>query len=100
MNLSIRVLGKIIIGIFLLFFSVQEMQAQTLETEADPKTMKGHALYKQMKIYDSKYGPSDKKPKAPGDRAADRINYEFNKLKNPFTGQIPIKYQRFGIRVF
>ena len=64
--------------------------AQSPDKQTDPKApLKGQALYKQMKIYDSKYGVLDQKPKSPGDRALDRWAYEFNKLKNPFSGLIP-----------
>ncbi|MFS4468894.1 T9SS type A sorting domain-containing protein [Maribacter sp. 2210JD10-5] len=72
----------------LLTFSVQA-QKQNLKTTADNGPKKGHALYKKTKIYDSKSGPVGAKPKAVGDRALDRWEYEHSLLKNPYTNKIP-----------
>jgi len=82
-----NVFGSILVT-GLLFFSVHAT-AQNLKTTADDGPVKGHELYKNAKIYDSKSGPVGAKPKAFGDRAMDRWNYEFGLLKNPFTGEIP-----------
>ncbi len=49
----------------------------------------GHALYKRSKLYDSKSGVTSNKRQIIGDKAADRIAYEFELLKNPTTGKIP-----------
>ncbi len=63
-----------------------------MKTTHDPKVNKGHQLYKQTKIYDNnaKAG-SETKPQPVGDRASDRVDYEFNMVKNPYTGKIPEK---------
>jgi len=63
--------------------------SQNFKSAADDAPKKGHALYKQTKIYDSKSGPVDVKPKAFGDRAIDRWNYEKLLLRDPYTKEIP-----------
>ena len=64
--------------------------AQQPKPQHEPSQVpKGHALYKQTKIYDSRTGVSEKEPKAVRDRALDRIQYEYEMLKNPYTGKIP-----------
>jgi photosystem II stability/assembly factor-like uncharacterized protein len=64
-------------------------QQPTIEEDPNQNLQKGHKLYKQSKIYDSKSGAIESKPKAVGDKASDRIEYEFNMLKDPYTGKIP-----------
>lgn len=79
---------KSFLAIALALFTVQSTLAQDQTTiKQTPK--KGHALYKQSKIYDSKSGPTGVKPKSVGDRALDRVNYEQRMLQNPVTKQIP-----------
>ncbi len=70
------------------FFSIAV--SQQLKSTHDPNANKGHQLYKQNKIYDNnaKSG-SEKVPRPVGDKASDRFEYEFNMLKNPYTGEIP-----------
>ncbi|NHF58856.1 T9SS type A sorting domain-containing protein [Flavobacteriaceae bacterium TP-CH-4] len=63
--------------------------AQELKTTHEDAPQKGHALYKQSKIYDSKTGPTGEKPKAVGDRAIDRWKFEQKQLRNPYTKTIP-----------
>lgn len=64
--------------------------SQQLKTTHDPKKTKGHELYKKTKIYDNSGKQlSEKRPRPVGDKAADRAEYEFNKIKNPFTGKVP-----------
>ncbi|MFC5047654.1 T9SS type A sorting domain-containing protein [Aquimarina hainanensis] len=64
--------------------------AQQLKTQADQQPItKGHSLYKASKLYDSKSGPVETKISRVGDRALDRMEYEFNLLKNPYSGKIP-----------
>ncbi|WP_378185991.1 T9SS type A sorting domain-containing protein [Aquimarina sp. W85] len=76
--------------VFLLLLVGYTAVAQTLKTKADPQsTPRGHQLYKQSKLYDSNTGAIEGAPRAVGDRALDRIEYEFNRLKDPNTGQIP-----------
>ncbi len=63
---------------------------QTKNFEADPSQLhKGHTLYKQSKIYDSKSGAKETKIKRVGDKAIERMEYEFGRLKDPNTGKIP-----------
>ncbi|WP_298314633.1 T9SS type A sorting domain-containing protein [uncultured Aquimarina sp.] len=66
-------------------------QTQQLKTSADEKTNKGHQLYKQTKMFDSKKGSTD--PRTPlqrqADNAMERSEFEFMRLKNPITGKIP-----------
>ncbi len=73
----------------LLFLVAFQSNAQDLKTTHDEAPQKGHALYKQSKIYDSETGPTGVKPKAVGDRAMDRWNYEQGLLRNPYTKEIP-----------
>ncbi|WP_291865411.1 T9SS type A sorting domain-containing protein [Maribacter sp.] len=74
----------------MLLFSVTFYSySQQLKKSHDDAPQKGHALYKQSKIYDNKTGPVGIKPRATGDRAMDRWNYEQKMLRNPFTKTIP-----------
>ncbi|MEM6895008.1 MAG: T9SS type A sorting domain-containing protein [Bacteroidota bacterium] len=82
--LPIRVLFSIALGLFLL-----PLSAQDLKRSADDGPQKGHNLYKQSKLYDSKSGPVGAKPKAVGDRAMDRLAFELRQLRDPATGKIP-----------
>ncbi len=63
--------------------------AQDLKKTHDDAPQKGHNLYKQSKLYDSKTGPVGAAPKAVGDRAEDRMAYEFRQVQDPFTKKIP-----------
>ena len=63
--------------------------AQELKRTHDDAPQKGHNLYKQSKLYDSKKGPVGAKPKAIGDRALDRLAYEFRLLQDPVSKRIP-----------
>ena len=73
----------------LLVFITAQTNAQDLKTTHNDAPQRGHALYKQSKIYDSKTGPVGVKPKAVGDRAMDRWLYEQRQLQDPFTKEIP-----------
>ncbi|MEP4095016.1 T9SS type A sorting domain-containing protein [Reichenbachiella sp.] len=64
------------------------VNGQNLKTHADQHP-RGHALYKQSKLFDSRTGPVESKPTAVGDNAIDRITFEYNRLKNPYTGKMP-----------
>jgi len=66
-------------------------QTQQLKTSADEKTNKGHQLYKQTRMFDSKKGATDSKTplERQADNAVERSAYEFMRLKNPSTGKIP-----------
>ena len=79
----------LVILIFTLIFA-QSSFSQQLKRSHDESVKKGHQLYKQTKIYDnsSKSG-SETKPRPVGDKALDRIQHEFNMLKNPYTQKIP-----------
>ena len=50
---------------------------------------KGHQKYKRGKLYDSKIGAFTNTPTVAPDKAADRVNYELDLIKNPYTGKIP-----------
>ncbi|TAI47739.1 T9SS type A sorting domain-containing protein [Flagellimonas allohymeniacidonis] len=63
--------------------------AQQLKRTHDDAPQKGHNLYKQSKLYDSKKGPVGAKPKAIGDRALDRLAYEARLLQDPVSKRIP-----------
>lgn len=71
------------------FLLLSGAQAQNLKKTHDDAPQKGHDLYKQSKIYDSKKGPVGAKPKAVGDRAMDRLAYEYRQVQDPFTKKIP-----------
>ncbi|NAY91838.1 T9SS type A sorting domain-containing protein [Muricauda sp. JGD-17] len=83
-------LSKPLFSFFACFFLfIYGFQAQELKRTHDDSPQKGHNLYKQSKIYDSKKGPVGVTPKAPGDRALDRLAYEFRQTQDPFTKRIP-----------
>ncbi|MEX0360926.1 MAG: WD40/YVTN/BNR-like repeat-containing protein [Allomuricauda sp.] len=69
--------------------SFSGLQAQNLKKTHDDAPQKGHNLYKQTKIYDSKQGPVGVTPKPIGDRALDRMAYEHRQVQDPFTKKIP-----------
>ncbi|WP_075343533.1 T9SS type A sorting domain-containing protein [Tenacibaculum agarivorans] len=76
----------------LLVFSIgSTLQAQKLQTSADPKTLKKNQVYRNQKMFDSKTGATDAKtpPQRQADNAIERANFEFERLKNPTTGEIP-----------
>ncbi|WP_299213128.1 T9SS type A sorting domain-containing protein [uncultured Aquimarina sp.] len=66
-------------------------QTQQLKTSADEKSNKGHQLYKQTRMFDSKKGSTDSKTplQRQADNAVERSEFEFMRLKNPTTGKIP-----------
>ncbi|SEK75045.1 Por secretion system C-terminal sorting domain-containing protein [Aquimarina amphilecti] len=66
-------------------------QVQQLKTTADEKPNKGHQLYKQTKMFDSKKGSTDAKTplERQADNAIERSQFELMRLKNPVTGKIP-----------
>lgn len=72
--------------VFLCAYSIGH--GQNFKEQADPHP-RGHALYKQSKLFDSKSGPVESAPRAVGDNAMDRMTYEYNRLKNPYTGKMP-----------
>ncbi len=77
------------LGVAALFITADTF-GQQLKTQSDHKRPQaGHKLYKQSKIFDSNVGATGERPPAPGDRATDRWQFEFEKLKNPLTGKIP-----------
>ncbi len=73
----------------LLFLVAFQSNAQDLKSAHDDAPQKGHALYKQSKIYDSKTGPVGARPTAVGDRAMDRWLFEKRQTQNPLTKEIP-----------
>ncbi|WP_430908768.1 T9SS type A sorting domain-containing protein [Maribacter sp. 2-571] len=78
---------RLVLGLFCCF--AISSYSQDLKTTQDDAPQKGHALYKQSKIYDSKTGATGVRPPRQGDRALDRIAYERRMLQNPYTKQIP-----------
>ena len=83
-------LSKLLLCLFACFSLITYgVQAQELKTTHDDSPQKGHSIYKQSKIYDSKTGPVGAKPKAPGDRALDRLAFEFRQTQDPYTKRIP-----------
>lgn len=66
-------------------------QTQQLKTTADEKPNKGHQLYKQTKMFDSKKGSTDAKTplERQADNAIERSEFDLMRLKNPVTGKIP-----------
>ena len=81
---------RILFTLIFLFTFIFIGYTQQLKRTHDKNFNKGHQLYKQAKIYDNttKSG-SETRPRAVGDRAQDRMEYEFRKLKNPYTNKIP-----------
>ncbi len=71
--------------------TVSAVQAQKIKglKKSPSQNFQPASLYKQSKIYDSKSGATEQKPTAVGDKALDRMVYEFNRLKDPKTGKIP-----------
>jgi len=90
MKLTLPYAAKYVAIFVLLSVFSYNVYGQQLKTTHDPKANKGHQLYKQTKIYDNnaKAG-SETKPQPVGDKASDRNEYEFNRLKNPYTSKIP-----------
>ncbi len=80
-------------GLFIFFWGVllaMPFQIKAQKSRPAFNNIQGHNLYKQAKLYDSEKGAIGGKPIPVGDRAADRINYEFELLKDPNTGKIPV----------
>lgn len=91
MKTTLRLNFKWVVALCLTVIFTLPVLAQQPTIEEDPKQkmQKGHKLYKQSKIYDSKSGAKESAPTPVGDRALDRVEYEINLLKNPYTGKIP-----------
>ncbi|WP_378180389.1 T9SS type A sorting domain-containing protein [Aquimarina sp. SS2-1] len=66
-------------------------QTQQLHTSAQQQPVKGHQLYKQTKMFDSKKGSTNTKTplQRQADNAQERAAYELMRLKDPNTGKIP-----------
>ncbi|TCI93494.1 T9SS type A sorting domain-containing protein [Tenacibaculum sp. M341] len=66
--------------------------AQQLKTQADLKQMKKSQVYKNQKMFDSKTGATDSKTpiERQADNAVERAKYEFERLRDPKTNQIPL----------
>jgi hypothetical protein len=60
---------------------------------------KGHQKYKRGKLYDSKIGALTNTPTVAPDKAADRINYEFDLIKNPYTGESSKKHKKIRTKI-
>ena len=80
---------KFFVFLFGLALTSTSLTAQKLQKNYNGNLQKGHVLYKNSKIYDSKTGPTGVKPKRVGDRAMDRWVYEKGMLQNPYTKEIP-----------
>ncbi len=84
-----RLTTKFCLGVAGLMISFVAYGQQLKTSAGKDQAIKGHALYKQSKIYDSQLGPVGDRPPASADRAMDRVQYEFELLKDPNTGKIP-----------
>lgn len=83
---------KVVLGLSLLSTGICLWgQQQPVSHKVSPS--KGHALYKQTKIYDSQNGARVSKPHSVGDKAEDRFRYDFERFRNPITGKIPENIQ-------
>ena len=80
---------RLFIALSIVLFTGHFTNAQKLNPPQKGTPQKGHALYKQAKIYDSQTGATGARPTAVGDRALDRISYEQRLLQNPKTKEIP-----------
>ncbi len=90
MKLTLPSATKYVAILVLLSVFSYSAYGQQLKRTHDPKVNKGHQLYKQTKIYDNNAQVgSETKPQPVGDKASDRNEYEFNMVKNPYTGKIP-----------
>ena len=86
-----KIIKSILFLIAVLFMGLFAVNAQDKTPNFDHN--KGHGAYKRAKLYDSKTGANGLKPKAVGDKAADRVAHEFELLKDPNTGKIPDNIQ-------
>jgi len=88
MNIKLLRTGVITLGLFAVSFTGN---AQKLKTEPDPRTIKKDQVYKNQKMFDSKTGAKNTKTpiERQADNAIERYNYELNRLKNPYTNEIP-----------
>jgi len=73
---------------FLLSAGVQA-QHKNVKSSHEDAPKKGHALYKQSKIYDNQSGPTGEKKQRIADNALKRLEYEMSLIQNPYTKQIP-----------
>lgn len=80
---------RFLVALCLAFLTAQFTYGQKLNPPQKGTPQKGHALYKQSKIYDSQTGPTGVRPTPVGDRASDRVSYEQRLLQNPQTKEIP-----------
>ncbi|WP_271783662.1 T9SS type A sorting domain-containing protein [Aquimarina algiphila] len=71
--------------------TIISVNAQQLHTQAnqDKKIQKGHQLYKMTKLHDNLKGP-----KQVGDNAIERMEYDFERFRNPNTNSIPSNIKR------
>ncbi len=79
---------RLVWGIVMLGTIISTNAQQTNQSIEAP-IKKGHDLYKRSKMYDSKTGAKGGTPRRVGDDAISRASYEFNRLKNPYTGKVP-----------
>ena len=82
--------------LILLSYSIKGQIPQIQSKANQPK--KGHALYKQAKLYDSNSQSQKKKPRGAEENIAERLTYEIEKLKNPYTGKIPNNIQSLELK--
>lgn len=72
-----------------LFSTGLQAQKQNVKTSHEDSPKKGHALYKQSKLYDNKSGVTGAKKKRIADNALERLEYEKQLIQNPYTKKIP-----------
>lgn len=72
------------------FLGTAGVQAQQkgVKTSHEDSPKKGHALYKQSKLYDNQSGPTAKKKRI-ADNALKRLEYEMSIIQNPYTREVP-----------
>ncbi|MDJ0645187.1 MAG: T9SS type A sorting domain-containing protein [Flavobacteriaceae bacterium] len=82
--------SRLVLTLVLLFSLPFFVNAQQLKRSHDQTASKGHELYKHSKIYDnSAEAGNETRPRPVGDRALDRLKFDFERLRNPFTNEIP-----------
>ncbi|WP_299712333.1 T9SS type A sorting domain-containing protein [uncultured Tenacibaculum sp.] len=67
------------------------LNSQNLKPTANYKAVKKDQVYKNQKMFDSKTGATDSRtvPQRQADNAIERAKFEFERLRNPSTGEIP-----------
>ncbi len=88
--MNLKLLKGSVLALFVFGFGAT-LGAQNLKPTLNPKTIKKDQVYKNQKMFDSKTGATNSKtpPQRQADNAIERAKFEFERLKNPSTGEIP-----------